>query len=345
MTKDREELSRREFLRKGAQLAAGAAVLSAGVAAGAVPKDKQIPLSGAIPTRVFGRTGVELPILGFGGAGVVKVWGSPLSPDDRVSLIRYAYDKGVRYYDTAGNYFESEEILGEGLKDIRDKVYLTTKVETTNPRQVRKAVETSLKKLKTDYLDCIQIHGTPGIEQMTVKRAMEIHAELVKLRDEGVTRFIGMSAHHYFDKAYELISSGGFDQCMLAYGYFKKGLTRIFDRRMLELREMCLAKAHELGMGIVSMKVMGGWVLSRNAVNIVPKFDPKGLSQLPAAAIRWVLNDKRIHMLCIGTSVTDDIDQNVAALAGPTALTTQDRILLASFAIKAYQHPSFSPGS
>lgn len=340
MSKDKERLNRREFIKKGVQLAAGAAVLGAGIADGAAPKDKQIPLSDAMPTRAFGRTGVELPILGFGGAGIVKVWGSKLSFKENVALVRYAYEKGVRYYDTAGNYMESEPIMGEGLKGIRDKVYLTTKVETTHPRRVRKAVEASLKKLQTDYIDCIQIHGSPGIESMSVKQAMKIHGELVKLRDEGIARFIGLSAHHYFDKVYELISTGGFDQCMLAYGYFRKGMVRILDNRMLELREMCLAKAHELGMAIVSMKVLGG-VLGHGSGYIVPKFDPEGLRKLPGAAIRWVLNDDRIHMLCIGMSLKSDVDQNVKTVAGPRALTPEDRMLLASFAVKAYQHPSF----
>ncbi|MEE8400401.1 MAG: aldo/keto reductase [Desulfobacterales bacterium] len=340
MSKDRKELNRREFIRKGAQLAAGAAVLGAGIVDGSVPRDKQIPLTDAIPTRTFGKTGVELPALAMGGSGIVKIWGSTLSHEDNVALIRYAYKKGVRYFDTAGNYMESEPIMGEGLKGIRDKVYLATKVETTDPSQVRRAVEASLKKLQTDYLDCIQIHGTPGIEQMSVKQAMAIHAELVKLRDEGITRFVGMTAHHYFDKAYELISTGGFDQCMLAYGYFRKGMIRILDHRMLELREMCLTKAHELDMGILSMKVMG-WVLGRQAKRFVPEFDPKGLRQLPAAAIRWVRHDSRIHLLCIGMSDKSDVDRNVLALTHPPALTSADRAVLASFAVKAYQHPDF----
>ena len=109
-----------------------------------------------------------------------------------MALVRYAYDRGVRYFDTAGNYMESQAILGEALKDRRRQVCLVTKVETTKPEEVRKAVETSLKELQTDYLDILLIHGTPGLEQMSVEQAMKIHAELVKLRDEKITRFIGL---------------------------------------------------------------------------------------------------------------------------------------------------------
>jgi predicted aldo/keto reductase-like oxidoreductase len=219
-----------------------------GLAYGAVPKEERIDPADTMPTRAFGKAGVKLPILGYGGAALPKVWGNPLSIEDRVKLVRYAYDRGVRYFDTAGHYLESQSILGEALKGIRDKVYLVTKVETTEPGKVRGTVEQALKELQTDHLDAILIHGTPGLEQMSVEQAMKIHGELVKLRDERVVRFIGFSAHSYFDKALALISSGGFDQCMLSYGYLPRGYDQVHSARMVEWRNACVAKAHQLGM-------------------------------------------------------------------------------------------------
>ena len=62
-----------------------------------------------------------------------------------MALVRYAYDRGVRYFDTAPSYMESQAILGEALKDRRRQVCLVTKVETTKPEEVRKSVESSLK--------------------------------------------------------------------------------------------------------------------------------------------------------------------------------------------------------
>ena len=276
-----------------------------------------------------------MPILGYGGAGLVKIWGNPLSLEDRVKLVRYAYDRGLRYFDTSGNYMESQTILGEALKDIRDNVYLATKVETTVAAEVRMAVEKSLKELQTDYLDAILIHGTPGIEQMTVEQAMKVHGELVKLRDERIVRFIGFSAHSYFDKALALISSGGFDQCMLSYGYIPRGHDQIFSARMVELRNACVAKAHELGMGIVAMKVVGGGVLGAWSGYVVPGFDKKRLEQLPAAAIRYVLQDKRIHLLTIGMRLKKEVDANIKTLSGDATYTLDDRALLAEFCAKA----------
>jgi predicted aldo/keto reductase-like oxidoreductase len=265
-----------------------------------------------------------------------KAWANPLSLEERVKLVRYAYDRGVRYFDTAGNYMESQSILGEGLKGIRNNVYLVTKVETTDPAQVRIAVEKSLRELQTDYLDAILIHGTPGLEQMTVEQAMKIHAELVKLRDERIARFIGLSAHSYFDKALALISSGGFDQCMLSYGYLPRGYNQVFSARMVELRNACVAKAHELGMGLAAMKVVGAGVLGAWAGYVVPGFDKARLARLPAAAIRHVLSDPRIHLLVIGMRLKEEVDANLRTLSGDAKYTLEDRALLAEFAAKAF---------
>jgi len=337
-------MNRREFVRKGFQVAAGAAALGSGVANATVPRDKKIPLAGSIPTRKFGKTGLELPILGAGGVPLVSMWrmGLPrLSEGERVELVRYAYDRGVRYFDTAPVYHECESILGRALKDVRDNVYLNTKVETTAPAEVRKSVEISLEKLQTSYLDGIQIHGTPGLENMTVKQAMKIHAELVKLRDEGIVRFIGFSAHGYFDKAYDLISTGGFDTTLLACGYFRAGMLELLPNAMVEYREMCLAKASEGGMGILAMKVLRLGMFGHWGKLLVPGFDEKRIKQLPGAAIRYQLQDERVHTLLIGLSGKSDLDENIRTLSGNTMYTTSDSVLLAEFSAKLYEHKLF----
>jgi predicted aldo/keto reductase-like oxidoreductase len=253
-----------------------------------------------------------------------------------VALVRYACDRGLRYFDTAANYLESQTILGEALKEWRRQVCLVTKVETTRPEDVRKAVESSLKALQTDYLDVLLIHGTPGLEQMSVEQAMKIHAELVKLRDERITRFVGLSAHGYFDKALALIASGGFDVCMLSYGYVPRGHDQVWTARMTTLRDACLAKAHELGMGIVAMKVVGGGMLGAWSGYLVPAFDKERLRQLPAAAIRHVLQDERVHVMNISMRLKGEIDANLKILAGDTTYTLEDRALLAEFSAMLY---------
>ncbi|NLF73250.1 MAG: aldo/keto reductase [Candidatus Anammoximicrobium sp.] len=327
---------RREFVKKAAQAVATAAVCEGRTpaAAQAAPPGQQ---AGTIPVRILGKTGLKLPILGYGGAALPKAWRNPLSYDDRVALVRYALDRGLRYFDTAGNYMESQAILGEALKDRRRDVCLVTKVETTKPEKVRKAVEKSLKELQTDYLDILLIHGSPGLEQMNVEQAMKIHAELVRLRDEKITRFIGFSAHGYFDKALSLINTGGFEVCMLSYGYMPRGSSSVWSARMTQLRDDCLAKAHELGMGIVAMKVIGGGWLGRWSGYLVPDFDKQRLAQLPGAAIRHVLQDQRVHLLAIGMHLKSQIDANITTFTGEANYTPQDRALLAEFSARLYE--------
>jgi predicted aldo/keto reductase-like oxidoreductase len=331
----KDRLRRREFLKTAVQVAAVGAVSAGGVSAG-LPNTRKIDAGDAVGTRLLGKTGVKLPILGYGGAALPRIWGNPLSFDDRVKLVRYAYDRGVRYYDTAGNYMESQALLGEALKDVRDKVFLTSKVEVMQAGKTRQAFEKVLGELKTDYLDAILIHGTPGLEQMTVAEAMRVHGELVKLRDEGAVRFIGFSAYSYFDKALALIESDGFDLCMLSYGYIPRGYDQIWTARMTELRNACIARAHQRDMGIVAMKVIGAGILGAWSGYIVPGFDKNRLKQLPAAAIRYVLDDDRIHILNIGMRLEAEVDANIKTFSGDVTYTLDDRALLAAFCAKAY---------
>ncbi len=339
MSQKSNELDRRDFMRRGAQATAtaAAAVLSTSAAHGAAPEDKKINFTDAMPTRVLGKTKVELPILGYGGAALPKKWGNTLSTEDRVKLVRHAYDVGIRYFDTAISYTyaESQAIIGKALKNVRDNVFITTKVDfwdlskpdgkitKVDKQGVARQVEKNLAELQSDYIDAILIHGTPGVEQMTVEQCMEVHGELVKARDKGLVRFVGFSAHHYFDKALGLINTGEFDLCMLAYGYLPRGTSRFFLPRTTELRNACLAKAHELQMGIVAMKVLGAGMLGG--------FGQKHLEKLPGAACRYLLDDDRVHVLNIGMRFPAEIDANIKTLAGDTSYTNEDRALLAGF--------------
>ncbi len=190
------QLDRRNFIKKGAHAtaavaaAATSAVLSTAAAHASAPEDKKITLTDAMPTRVLGKTKVELPILGYGGAALPKKWGNTLSFADRVKLVRHAYDSGIRYFDTAISYTysDSQAIIGEALKDVRDDVFITTKVDfwdrshadghitKVNKEEVAGQVEKNLAELQSDYIDAHfdprhagsgtddrrAVHGGPG---------------------------------------------------------------------------------------------------------------------------------------------------------------------------------------
>lgn len=336
---DKSNMDRRDFLKSSLQVTTGAVVLGGASGTAAAATEKKISLAGAIPERAFGKTGHVLPILGHGGSAMVNQWEASYNvplPDveKRAEMVRHAYDKGVRYFDTARVYGESEGIMAQGLEGVRDNVYIATKVAA--PAQAaRRSVEKSLEQLKTDYVDCMQIHS-PVIEAVGAQGGMKIYEELEKMRSEGLIRFIGVTTHVAFETVYTMIDTGNFDQVLLARGYMRKGMDMRLSDRNIEWREKCMALAHELDMGIVIMKVMGLNILGRGSKAVVADYDPDQRKALPGAAIRWVLQDERISMLNIGMSVIEDVDDNLSIITGDTMFTEDDKALLADYGARAY---------
>jgi predicted aldo/keto reductase-like oxidoreductase len=333
---------RRQFLKSGALAAAGTTLLGTGLSAASAPAAKSIEIGpSGIPVRPFGKTGHTLPVLGMGGSAFVQMfnaaYGVPLlSIDERVAMVRKGYDGGIRYFDTARVYGESERIVGRALKDVRENCYIATKCHISDPKRTRETLEKSLAELDMDYVDCVQVHS-PAIEAVGFEGAMKIHAELVKLRDEKLLRFIGLTTHVAFETVHKMIETGGFDQVLLAYGYMRRGMDTLLSNTNVEHRNRCLSAAHERGMAIVAMKIMGANMLSHNAKNMVASFDEARRARLPAAAIRWVLQDPRVSMLNIGVSMPSDIDENLATVRGDTQYTPADAELLADFASELYE--------
>ncbi len=342
MASHSHDSDRRDFLKKGALMAAGTGLLGTGVAAAAPAEKPRVDTSPAgIPLRTFGKTGLKLPVLGMGGSAYVQMfsasYGVPLLPlDVRVAMVRHGYDLGIRYFDTARVYGESEQIVGRALKGVRENCYVATKCHMADYRRVRESVETSLKQLDMDYVDCVQVHS-PAIEAVGFDGAMKIHAELEKLRDEKLLRYIGLTTHVAFETVHKMIETDGFDQVLLAYGYVRRGMSTVLSNTNVEFRNLCMNSASERGMAIVAMKIMGANMLNHNSSKMVPGFGEKRLARLPGAAIRWVLQDGRVSMLNVGVSMPSDVDQNVATVRGDTTLTAADRRLLGQYASRLYE--------
>ncbi len=131
------ELDRRAFVSRNLSAGLAAATLLTGPTRAIVGQsqtaspDRETKNS-ALPVRAFGKIGRQIPILAFGGSAMVEKWkggyGPQLSFEGRVAMIRHAFESGIRYFDTSPNYGESESLLGEALHDVRDQVYLATKV-------------------------------------------------------------------------------------------------------------------------------------------------------------------------------------------------------------------------
>ena len=164
-----------------------------------------------IPTKALGRTGVEVPILGYGAMelrGPDSMGGPAISDEDAGHLLNEVLDAGVNLIDTSIDYGRSEELIGRYRSSRRDEFFLASKcgcplviepgwdpptvgaAHDYTPVQIRMGVEHSLRRLRTDHLNLVQVHMSPTRTQMESDGTI---GELEQLRAEGKVQLIGMS--------------------------------------------------------------------------------------------------------------------------------------------------------
>ena len=141
-----------------------------------------------LPTRSLGRDGLNVSVVCLGtwplGGGM-----GPLEEKQAIETVHAALDAGTNFIDTAEGYYTSESLLGKALQGRRDRVMLATKLSGEHSRQhIRVAIENSLRNLRTDYIDLYQIHHPNPAWPIA-----ETMAELVKLKEEGKVRYLGVS--------------------------------------------------------------------------------------------------------------------------------------------------------
>ncbi len=176
-------VSRREFLETAAvgSLAAGS-LLADGSSAG-------------MPTRVLGKTGARVSILAMGGGSRFLQY-----PEDQAAeAVHKALDLGVTYIDTCDDYGPnhlSERRIGAAIKGRRDRIFLATKVTTRDPGDVPRVVELSLQSLQVDHVDLLHIHSLTEEDDLArVEAKGGVLDQVRKLRDQKMTRFIGVTSH------------------------------------------------------------------------------------------------------------------------------------------------------
>lgn len=186
-----------------------------------------------IPTRALGRTGVEVSILGYGAMelrGPDAIGGPAISDADAGRLLNEVLDAGVNLIDTSLDYGRSDELIGRYLSSRREEYFLASKCGcplTIEPdwdpptvgaahdysaTHVRTGVEESLRRLRTDHLDLVQVHMSPARAQMEADGTI---GELEQLRAEGKLRFIGMSGT--LPNLPDQIAMGVFDVFQIPY--------------------------------------------------------------------------------------------------------------------------------
>ncbi|MEE8604139.1 MAG: aldo/keto reductase [Candidatus Aminicenantaceae bacterium] len=303
-------MKRREFIGKAAfgMVAAG---LSTPLVKKVVASQEQQP---KIIYRTLGRTGLRIPIVSFG-----------VMNSDSPDLIQRSLDMGINHLDTAHVYLRgnSERVIGEVLErsGSRDKVYVATKMALNRDEDkgdfvlkgsegapgateenLFKQLETSLERLRTDYVDILYLHSCDSPQMVTYEPLMNA---MVKVKKQGKARFIGTSIHTDVANVIRATTDAEiYDVVLAAYNYVQEEKEEI---------KQAIAYAADKGVGIIAMKTQGGRRLQQDS-------DAEINNQ---AALKWVLNDENVCTTIPGMTTFEQLDINMGVMNDLT-LTKQE---------------------
>ena len=209
-----------------------------------------------IRSVTLGSTGITVPQNAFGALPVQRV-----DMNTAVSILRKAYEGGMRYFDTARAYTDSEEKLGSALSDVRKEIFIATKTQARDVETLKKDLDRSLTNLKTDYLDIYQFHAAPSCFRPGDGTGLYECAE--ELKRQGVIRHIGITAHK-IGVAEEAIDSGLYETLQFPFSYLSS------DRE-----KDLAARCREKNMGLIAMKALAGGLIrnSKAAFAYISQFD------------------------------------------------------------------------
>ena len=194
----------------------------------------------------LGSTGITAPQNGFGAL--------PIQRDDMdtsVRILRKAYEGGITYFDTARAYSDSEEKLGNAFSGgIREKIYIATKTHAKTPKDFWKDLETSLKLLKTDYIDLYQFHMVP--QCFKPGDSTGLYECMLQAKEKGMIRHIGATAHKVM-VAMECVESGLYETMQFPFSYLS-------SQKEIELVNLCKEK----NVGFIAMKGLAGGLINRS---------------------------------------------------------------------------------
>jgi hypothetical protein len=311
-------MNRRAFLKSVTAVCAVGTQASALVAADA---PSSANAGSKLPRRLLGKTGVEVSALALGGVIGMQL---PPSPDhDPAALAESALDLGITYFDTAPSYNngQSETNYGQVLARRRKEVFLATKTDNRTHDGTLRSIEQSLKRLRTDRVDLIQIHGISANEDLDAwERPGGVLTALRKLREQKVTRFIGLTGHDSAAKLREAIERYELDTLLTT-------LNPVSRRQ--PFRDDLLPVANRKRMGVIAMKVMGGGngcLVAGNPLKKVlrPYHDETAHQVNPAALIRYTLS-LPISVTVIGVASVEQLKANVRIVREVAPMTLAER--------------------
>jgi len=311
-------MNRREFLKS---VTAVCAVGSPSPALLAADASSSVNVGSKLPRRPLGKTGVEVSALALGGVIGMQL---PPAPDhDPAALAETALDLGITYFDTAPSYNngQSETNYGAVLARRRKEVFLATKTGDRTHDGTWRSIEQSLKRLRTDRVDLIQIHGISATEDLEAwDKPDGVLTALRKLRDQKVTRFLGLTGHDSAGKLRQAIERYEFDTILTT-------LNPVSRRK--PFREDLLPVANRKQMGVMAMKVMGGGngcLVAGNPLKTVlrPYHDDTAHQVAPVSLIRYTLS-LPIAVAVIGVASVEQLKANIRSVREATPMTLAER--------------------
>jgi uncharacterized protein len=293
---------------------------AAGVAVGAtlpgIPPDTSgatSPSQGTPEKRPLGKTGFQVGTIGFGAM-------TTRDPE----VIRSGVDRGVDYVDTAARYMggENERIVGRALAGVRQKVVLATKAKIGTVDEMILSAENSLRSLKTDVIDLLQLHNVTTEAEVTDGRVREAFQKLI---DQGKVRAVGVTTHSGQETVLRAVAKHGFYKTVLvAYNFRSEAGSAAKGKGDLEMTPGLTNTIREVaasGIGIIAMKTQAGGYAS-----------PPGGFSPHQAALAWVLANPGVTIAIPGMTSYAQVEENLGARGKRFALA--DWIALRRYALE-----------
>ena len=269
---------------------------------GSAFEEPQHVKAGDIPTTTFGKTGIQVSVIAQGGARM------DLHPDVQAAAahVRTVYDLGVTYFDCARSYWggRSEEAYGIGLQGVRKDVFLTTKTHQRTATEAEQDLATSLRLLKTDYVDLWQVHAVESHEDIDqilgpggAIEAFEAAKAAGKCRFIGFTGHSDPEVHAALLKAYD-----GWDTVMMP--------VHAADHAYLSFEQTALPVAIDRGVGVQAIKVFGKAFLLR--------------SLNPTECLRYALSQPGVHVAICGAGTQGQMEDNIRAVRNLRKMTPDE---------------------
>ncbi len=243
---------------------------------------------------ILGKTGLQISYMGFGGIPLQRV-----TQEEAKEVFKALVEQGVNYLDTARAYTVSEEWIGSAIEGMRDKFVLATKSKQTTAAAMAADIETSLRNLRTSYIDLYQVHN-PSMDDLVVVTAPGGALEaLQKAKKEGKIGHIGLTAHslEVFEKA---LSLPWVETIMFPYN--------LVETQGEELIHRC----HEQNIGFIAMKPLAGGALTKV---------PGETEDRAVLALRFLSQNPDVTVVIPGMYCKEEVERNATALLDPSPLT------------------------